>query len=252
MFVITGGSRGIGAALAKSLAEANHTVLIVGRNPETLEAVTQCSPLIQSFCADVSTTAGRAQLVEHLTPHEHIKALVHNAGAIDPIAPIQTLSNDAWCNIMETNLNAPLFLTQALIPKLVGQRVLHIGSGAAYFPVQGWAPYCVSKAGLAMLTRCWQLECPDIATASVMPGIIATEMQAHIRHAEHMAPEKRKFFQDLHDNNQLITPETVACFLTWLLLTIDEKRYVSQEWDIYETKHHVEWLKPPHSVPALE
>ncbi|MDX2347211.1 MAG: SDR family NAD(P)-dependent oxidoreductase [Legionella sp.] len=251
MFIITGGSRGIGAALASNLAEKNHAVLIIGRNKNTLDTIAKQSVHIQTCVADVASVTGREAILKHLDKQTKISALIHNAGMIEPIAPMQKLSPDAWHEILEINLNAPFFLTQALHPKLTNGRVLHIGSGAAHFPVQGWAPYCVSKAGLAMLTRAWQLECPDMATASVMPGIVKTNMQAHIRAAEHQAPDKQQFFQDLYDKNQLIMPETVASFLAWLLLNTNKAHYVSQEWDIYDTSHHAEWLKPPHQVPAI-
>ena len=253
MFEITGASRGIGKALALHLAALNHVVLIIGRDKKTLEAVANNTANIQTCVADVASAKGREIILKHLEKYDHISALVHNAGTIDPIAPMQSLSPDAWQNIMNINLNAPFFLTQALYPKLQQQaRVLHISSGAAHFPVQGWAPYCVSKAGVSMLTRAWQLECPDMPTASVMPGIVKTDMQAHIRAAEHQDPDKHQFFQDLYDSNQLITPDTVAHFLAWLLLSIDKTRYVSHEWDIYETSHHVEWLTSSLSVPALK
>jgi benzil reductase ((S)-benzoin forming) len=252
MFVITGGGRGIGAALAQKLAQANHTVLILGRTQTALDAVAKTSPHIQTLCADVASPEGRDTIMQHLSTVPHIQGLVHNAGVINPMEPIQTLSEDAWRTILETNLNAPFFLTQKLLQELIGGRVLYIGSGAAHFPVQTWAPYCVSKAGLSMLARCWQLEYPDIASTCVMPGIVDTAMQGAIRASEHLNPEKRQFFQELKQNNKLVSPETVAAFLSWLLLDSDEDRYISQEWDIYDTQHHVEWLTPPHYVPRLD
>jgi len=103
-----------------------------------------------------------------------------------------------------------------------------------------------------MLTRCWQLECSDMAFASVMPGIIDTDMQAVIRQASHMDQAKIDFFIRLKRNNQLLSPATVAIFLCWLLLDIDKTQYVSQEWDIYDQTHHQAWLVPPHIVPVLE
>jgi benzil reductase ((S)-benzoin forming) len=252
MFIITGGSRGIGAALAASLAQAKQTVLIIGRSEATLQAVAEASTHIQCLCADVASKEGRDSIKNHLKNTSKIKGLIHNAGMIEPIQSIKTLPEKAWRDIMTTNLDAPFLLTQALHTQLIGGRVLHIGSAVAYFPVQGWTPYCVSKAGLAMLTQCLQLECPEIATASVMPGIVATHMQATIRASDDQAPDKRQFFQDLKDKQQLITPETVASFLTWLLLKTEQSRYIAKEWDIYDTSHHVEWLKNPHRVPTWD
>ena len=251
MFVITGGSRGIGAALAQALASAKQDVLIIGRDKQALEQVTSSSPHINSLCADVASSEGRDAITTYLNSSPKIKGLIHNAGTIEPIQPMRSLNEKDWRALMSLNLDAPFFLTQKLFDKLVGGRVLHISSGAAHFPVTGWAPYCVSKAGLSMLTRCWQTECPEIASASVMPGIVDTTMQAVIRDAEHIAPEKQQFFQDLKNNNQLVAPETVAAFLSWLLLHVDAQRYVSHEWDIYNAAHHAEWLPDAFPVPKL-
>ncbi len=263
MFIVTGGGSGIGRALAQALALRGKEVLIVGRHEETLLETAAFSPLIQYVCADVSSTLGRQQLNEHVQPVPVIHGLIHNAGIIEPISPITDISEAAWHACMATNVDAPLFLTRLLIEKLAGSRdktpgqwekgrVLNISSGAAYFPVEGWAAYCVSKAALSMLTRCWQTESATIAFASVMPGIIDTQMQAQIRAARHMNPDKIDFFKRLKQESRLLTPETVAAFLCWLLLDIDASEYVSKEWDIYDTSHHSAWLVPPNTVPALE
>lgn len=252
MFIVTGGGSGIGKALAQALASRGKSVLIIGRNKQSLCETKAFSPLIEYFCADVSTEEGRHCILTHLKSISRIDGLVHNAGVIEPILPLLTLDETQWRQVFATNLEAPLFLTQKLCDKLQNGRVLHIGSGAAYFPVTGWSAYCVSKAGLAMLTRCWQLELNTISFASVMPGIIDTNMQTQIRHAHHMENNKNDFFKKLKDNNQLLLPATVAIFLCWLLLDIDKENYISQEWDIYDISHHSAWLTSGHTVPALE
>lgn len=251
MFVITGGSRGIGAALAQTLASKNQAVLIIGRDTSTLQSIADTSPYITLLCADIALEQDRDAIMTHLQNTSKIQGLVHNAGSIEPIQPMQDLSMHDWRALMSINLDAPFFLTQKLYKKLIGGRVLHISSGAAHFPVTGWAPYCVSKAALSMLTRCWQTECPEIASASVMPGIVDTTMQAVIRASEHLAPEKHHFFHELKNNNQLVSPETVAMFLAWLLLDITQEQYVSHEWDIYDSSHHKAWLPDGTIAPKL-
>lgn len=252
MFVVTGGGSGIGKALAQALARREKSVLVVGRRKSHLVETAAFSPLIHYFCADVSCDKDRQKIVDHLSEIEHLDALIHNAGVIEPIQPIFEVEESSWKKILSINLNAPLFLTQSLEKKLKGSRVLLMGSGAAHFPVVGWGAYCVSKAALSMLTRCLQLESKSIAFANVMPGIIDTAMQAQIRSASGMAPEKVEFFKQLHRQGLLLSAETVAAFLCWLLLDIDQEQFVSKEWDIYDQSHHAAWLTPPHVVPPLE
>jgi benzil reductase ((S)-benzoin forming) len=248
VFIVTGGGTGIGRALAQALAERGKKVLIVGRREELLAETAASSPLISFLCADIANQKGRKKVAAALQHMISVAGLIHNAGTIEPIAPVATVDETSWRRILDTNLNGPLFLTQMLLDKLKHGRVLHIGSGAAYFPVTGWAAYCVSKAALSMLTRCWQLESRTTAFSSVMPGIIDTDMQGIIRNARFMDEEKRHFFHLLKSEGRLLTPETVALFLCWLLLDVAKEKFISQEWDIYDSSHHQSWLVSPHQV----
>ena len=252
MFVVTGGGSGIGKALAKALAARDEKVLIIGRREELLADVAELSPKISYLTADVSTNIGRDLISIYLKSLNKISGLIHNAGVIEPIIPIDKITEDSWHNLMSTNLDAPLFLTLKIKDKLADARVLNISSGAAHFPVIGWAPYCVSKAALSMLTRCWQLECKNIAFASVMPGIIDTDMQEIIRSSSSMDPEKIEFFNQLYTKDKLVSKETVASFLCWLLLDVAKDKYVAKEWDIYDKTDQNKWLKSPFMVPDFE
>lgn len=252
MFVISGGGTGIGAALAIELSRREFPVLIIGRHEKTLLQTAAHSKLISICIADVSTVLGREQIINCLRDIKKIQALVHNAATIEPLSQLEFMTQANWHLALETNLNAPLFLTQALLAKLNEGRVLHISSGAAHEPVGAWGAYCVSKAALTMLTRCWQIERQKPAFASVMPGIVDTQMQALVRHNAVMDKEKTSFFQRLKSEKRLVTPETVASFLTWLLLDLDSEMYSSKEWDIYDKSHHQAWLKSPHTVPSWE
>ena len=251
MFIITGGGSGIGRALALELAKLGKKVLIVGRDLQKLEAVTSENSNIKSLRADVATVDGR-NIVKDFVQEQLVEGLVHNAGVIQPIAPITEIEIADWHKCMATNLDAPLFLTQALLQNLTGGRVLHIGSGAAHFSVTGWTAYCVSKAALFRLTESWQMEVDSISVSSVKPGIIDTAMQKEIREADNMAPNKQDFFLRLHAENKLISPEVVASFLAWLLLEVDKEQYVATEWDIYDGSHHKAWLPEGEVVPEID
>ncbi|WP_237758263.1 SDR family NAD(P)-dependent oxidoreductase [Legionella londiniensis] len=252
VFVVTGGGTGIGAALAISLARRNQPVLIIGRRENLLRQTAAKASGIEYLAADVSTGEGRQLIAGYLEHVPVIKGLVHNAGTIQPIKPLNEITEVEWHHILATNVEPALFLTQLLSRKLTNQRVLNIGSGAAYFPVAGWGGYCVSKAALAMLTRCWQLESRDIDFAVAMPGIIDTDMQALIRDADFMEEDKKRFFHRLKANKQLLSAETVALFLTWLLLDVGKEQYSAKEWDIYDRSHHPAWLAAGYEVPDWE
>jgi len=101
-----------------------------------------------------------------------------------------------------------------------------------------------------MLTRCWQLEAQQIHFASVMPGIVDTEMQAIARTGNNMELENVQFYQSL--NNRLIFPEVVAEFLTWLLLSIDEQTFSSGVGHIrYQSSCFLAKITPPNSTLGL-
>lgn len=253
MFILTGGGSGIGKALAQALAKRGKTVLIVGRRLSALQETAKSSSLIQYLCADVSTEEGLHAIKTYVEPLPHIEALVNNAGTLEPIAAIKDLSPSAWHQAFSTNVDAALFLPQLLYSQLSQNlkakgRVLNIGSGAANIAIQGWSAYCVSKAALAMLTRCWQMESEAVAFANVKPGIVDTPMQDLARKGLATDPMQTDFYISLKQKQLLITPETLAEFLIWLLLDTDAITYSSQEWDIYDTSHHIHWLKPPHQV----
>lgn len=248
MIVITGGGSGIGRSLAFSLAKRDQSILIVGRTEKLLQETAAFSAKIQYICADISTHEGLESIKNRLNDVNQVTALVNNAGTLNPLVPIKEIEPKDWNHALNTNLNAALFLPQMLYDKLTNGRVLNISSGAAYFAIRGWTAYCVSKAALSMLTKCWQVESDSIAFASVMPGIIDTNMQTIARSDKNPDYEKINFYRRLKDTNRLISPDTVAEFLTWLLLDLDKKTYTSKEWDIYDTKHHKAWLKPPYQV----
>jgi benzil reductase ((S)-benzoin forming) len=248
VFIVTGGGSGIGKALAFSLAARDKEVLIIGRRESLLHETSAGASNISYLCADVATSEGLQAIKHYLNPVPKIEGLVNNAGTLEPLTKLKDVDPIQWHNALNTNLNAALFLPQMLYNQLTGGRVLNIGSGAAYFALKGWGAYCVSKAALSMLSKCWQLESESVSFANVMPGIIDTGMQALARSKVNPDQNKSYFYQRLKEQDRLISPETVALFLTWLLLDVTPETYVSQEWDIYDTKHHPYWLKPPHRV----
>lgn len=244
MIIVTGGGSGIGRSLSHSLASRGETVMIVGRREEALKETSSFHPeRITYIVCDVSDPSHRESMCKGFNDTPNIKALVHNAGILEPLKPLADVSLAEWQFSQAVNVEAPLFLTQALLPKLKGGRVLHLSSGAAHDAYSHWGAYCTSKSALYMLYRLFKQEVSDVLFGSVMPGITDTAMQDMIRCSDTLPKEVLRFFRELKSENKLLTTETVAEFLTWLLLDVSDKNYAEKEWDIYDATHHNQWLK---------
>ena len=233
--VITGASAGIGASIFRRLVlkEPNLNCLGVARRLPQLEKVKTSvdeahRDRAHILSADVSTPEGIAQIVSALPKDASVKYLIHNAGLLGPIGPLLDIDRRTWDKVIATNLDAPLFLTQALLPHLkrcsdgkeggTKARVLHVSSGAAHSSYVGWTPYCVSKAGLNMMYRCLSAELyqQNVLVGSARPGVVDTYMQVEIRDyngREEDFPMKSKF-NTLHETGKLEDPDNVAKYFS--------------------------------------
>ncbi len=231
--VITGGGSGIGRALAQRLAEAGHRVMVAGRRREALEDTAAGHSDIEPVVADVSTPAGRSAIVTAVGDR-HVRFLVHNAGVLTPVGPLSEVTLEDWRHSQAVNVEAPLFLTQALLDALTEGRVLHVSSGAAHREMPGWGAYCASKAALHRVYTVLreELRAQGIAVGSVRPGVVDTDMQTLIRAqsaADFPAVER---FRALKAQGELEPPERVAAFIEALLTRTDPERFGAEEWDI--------------------
>ncbi len=254
-YVVTGGGSGIGQAISWKLAAEGEQVFIVGRRKEMLEETcVKFSSHITPIGADLSTEAGRKKVANFLQSKGiAIKGLVHAAATVQPVLSLDKVSLDAWRMIQAINVEAPLFLTQQLLPLLKGGKVLVISSQIAHVAVSCLGAYCVSKAALSMLYQCFNLDFQawDIHASSVTPGIVNTHMFAEVAMSNDIPEISRQFYQGVMHKNSLIKPEVVACFIHWLLCSVDRESFSSKEWDIYDTNHHEHWVKgfnPPESL----
>lgn len=244
--VVTGSSSGIGRALAVELARRKVDVVATGRSPEALKTTREAAPdRIMAVEADLATEQGRAHLVGALPRNRVVTFLVHSAGKLEPVGPITGLTLQRWRDNMALNVEAPLFLTRDLLPRMSGGRVLHISSGAAHRPIPGWSAYCTAKAALYMIHRCLnaELNCREVLCGSVNPGTVDTPMQERIRgYADEQFPDV-EYFRQLQKQGELHPPEEVARFLAWLLLECGDGAFPAREWDIADASHHTLWRR---------
>jgi NAD(P)-dependent dehydrogenase (short-subunit alcohol dehydrogenase family) len=239
--IITGGGTGLGRAIALGLAQRGYPLLIVGRRSgPLLETAQLAAASCEVVVADIATTAGRAAVADAVGARQ-VAMLVHNAAVLTPVGPLATLAEDEWRQAMQVNVDAPLFLTQALLPRLAGGRVLHISSGAARNPLAGWGAYCVSKAALFMLYQMLNAEHDDFAVASVRPGVVDTPMQELIRGQDPADFPAVERFRRLQQEGQLRSPEEVADFICWVLTETSTEAYIEREWDISDASQTAQW-----------
>ena len=198
--LITGGSRGIGRMIAEGFLRAGARVYISARKADACDATADELSVIGpcvSLPADVSTQGGVQQLVAAYQQHEKsLDILVNNAGAAWG-APYEEFPESGWDKVVDLNLKAPFFLTQALTPLLKRAatdhlaKVIHIAAidGVSVNPQETYS-YAASKAGLIHLTRRMALKlAPErIAVSAIAPGAFASTMNKDARdHGEEVA-----------------------------------------------------------------
>jgi len=186
--LITGASRGIGLAIATSLARLGAKVALCARDPEKLDAAAaalkQTGASVVAIPADIRSANEIAPLVrkteQSLGP---IEILVNNAG-IGYFAPVQEASEANWDSVLDTNLKAVFLLSKAVAPGMIQRRsghIINIASLAGKSAFAGGAIYCASKWGLLGLTQCMaeDLRPYGIRVSAVSPGSVATDFSPH-------------------------------------------------------------------------
>jgi 3-oxoacyl-[acyl-carrier protein] reductase len=184
--LVTGGSRGIGKAIALKLARLDAAVCICGRDPQTLKSTTEelreITPRVLSVSADVTHPDQVTELVQateqKLGP---ITLLVNNAGIGNPgFGAIQDKRESDWDTVLNTNLKSVFLVSRAVVPFMIQRKrgdIINISSLAGKNTFAGGALYCASKWGLQGLTGCMaeDLRAHGIRVSVICPGSVATD-----------------------------------------------------------------------------
>ena len=217
--LVTGASRGIGAAVVVELARLGIIPVLAVRKPESAAAALAAvqalgMPALVQTCDVADPAQASSAVAGTLAAFGRLDILINNAGVIDPMGPIGEVDVNEWARAVQINLAGPYIMVDAALSALRASpcaQVINISTGAAHAPREGWAAYCSSKAGLAMLTRCLALEWgpTGIAAFGLQPGMVDTDMQTQIREA------------GINDVSRvpranLGTPERAARLIAWL------------------------------------
>jgi len=181
--IVTGGSKGIGLAIAKALAGRGMQVVITARSGEELQrAVRELGGDGRALAvrADVRNPADAARLVrETVARFGGLDVLVNNAG-VGKFANVEDMTIDEWQQVVDTNLSGVFYCCRAAIPELKkrgGGYIVNISSLAGKNALIGAAAYCASKAGLNAFSEALMQEVrhDNIRVSYVMPGSVSTD-----------------------------------------------------------------------------
>ena len=214
--LITGASRGIGAATARAFAAAGANVALIARSTDAIaDLAGEIGENALAIPCDVARYAEvEAAVAATARTFGGLDVLIGNAGVIDPIGHLAETDPDDWSRTIDINLKGVMHGMRATMPGMIAQghgTIITISSGAAHGPVEGWSAYCASKAGAYMLTRVADHEARDkgLRIMGLSPGTVATDMQREIK-ASGVNPVSQLDWSD-H-----IPPEWPAQALLWM------------------------------------
>lgn len=232
LHIITGGSRGLGSALADFFISQGDHVVDISRTGHSKA---------KSYSYDLASDVSGEEIIKKIFSDFPIKNykkinLVNNAGMVGPVKPLDQLSEKEVLKNIMVNLHAPFVLTSAFLKlskDFSGDKIItNISTGVAKNPKESWATYCATKSGLESLSESIAKEFINDTKIKVInfePGIIDTEMQNEIRHVSKTDFAEVDKFVSFKKNGDLLPPEKVAKALAELILkpNLAKKNFIS-------------------------
>ncbi|KMJ91854.1 short-chain dehydrogenase [Achromobacter xylosoxidans] len=221
--ILTGASRGIGAAMARGLAKPGTRLITLARreDPELAAYARSQDAQLEQVSVDLSdlaaAEAAARRICDTLPRDARRYLLINNAGTVHPVSGTDALiDGPAIAAAFNLNVTAVMLLTARFLAAVADlkadRRVLNISSGAGRNPNAGWGVYCATKAALDMYSRVVKQEQGEggARVVSLAPGIVDTDMQAAIRSSDPKSFPALAKFQDFHATGKLSSPANVA------------------------------------------
>lgn len=182
--LVTGGSRGIGFAIAVALGQAGAAIVINGRSEpalaEAAEALRAQGIAVETEIFDVTDAEAVRAGIERIEARTQVDILVNNAG-IQRRAPLETFNDDDWRALMSTNLDSVYYVSKAVAPFMIARgrgKIINIGSVQCELARPGIAPYTASKGAVKNLTKgmCADWARHGLQINAIGPGYFATPL----------------------------------------------------------------------------
>ena len=233
--LITGGSRGIGFAIAKTLSENGASVVITSKNSEKLNiAKSKISNSFGITCDIKKTNEVKNVVDETIKKFGRLDILVNNAGIFPKIKKLHEIDENEWDEVLDVNLTGQFRFTKEAIPHLqkTSGCIINISSDAGLKAYQGFNAdaYSATKAALIILTKCWALEYAKdrIRVNCICPGVVDTDMtKPFLKNQKDI-----EFMNNEHPLGRIGQPEEIgkavlyfvsddASWVTGAILTVD-------------------------------
>jgi NAD(P)-dependent dehydrogenase (short-subunit alcohol dehydrogenase family) len=231
LYILTGASRGLGAAMADQLLAPDVHLVTMSRRPDkALDAKAAAARAgLEQWAVDLAQpVAVAARLEAWLEQRDGAfssATLINNAAITGRPGPIDTSDAEDLSALLRIGLEAPMLLSSAFLRATrawkAPRRILNISSGAGRSPLAGAAGYCAAKAGLDHLSRVTAIDESGhdngAKIVSLAPGVIDTDMQTEMRSSDPSRfPEVQRFI-DMKTSGQLASPQQAAArVLAWL------------------------------------
>lgn len=225
--LVTGGGRGIGAAVALALADRGMRVTVLGRRLDVVQALAaQVPERLHAVAADVSDVQQvAAALADARARFGRVDMLVNNAGQAESV-PFQKMDVALWQRMLQVNLTGTMVCTQAVLPEMLEAgwgRIVNVASTAGLVGYAYVSAYCAAKHGVIGLTRSLALELATkgITVNAVCPGytetdIVRESIQRVVAKTGRSAGEARAEFVKSNPQGRLVQTEEVADAVVWL------------------------------------
>ena len=227
VWLVTGASRGIGAAIAHVAAAGGHQVALLARSESAVSLAESLGNDCMGLQCDVANPESVAEAVAKVVErYGRIDVLVNNAG-VHRGGKVHRLSDEAWQEVLQVNLSGAMHMTRAVITHMdKGGAVINVGAVVGFRGFPGDAAYASSKAGLSGLTKALAIElAPKAITANlVIPGLVLTEMTSELSAAalEKMTGQipLRRFAED-HEIAEVVYCVAQSRYMTGACIPVD-------------------------------